>query len=238
MRLKRQVVMLPTNEKANDCPILYFPKPGRLNIRVYSDEELRAGKGLVKLDYTANHLYILSDEKIEVGDWTICEGKVTKSSKSYAANNDYGKKIIASTDKSLRVIAGFQVMTSIIDYEPMPEVSNAFVQKYVTEYNKGNVITEVMVEYKTVEEDDWNSRAAIAGFSGKAWKEIKALCVPALKVDKDNCISIYKVKDTWSREEVEEIYRRGRNQAYTETKGGFDLFDIVEASDKWIKENL
>ena len=53
MWIKRNVVMLPTNEKAEKG--LYLSKSGLLTI-----EKL-----------TNQHLYILSDEEIKEGDWVI-----------------------------------------------------------------------------------------------------------------------------------------------------------------------
>ena len=48
-------------------------------------------------------LFITSEEEIKAKDWIISKstGELIKSSKSYCANNEYGKKIILTTDQDL-----------------------------------------------------------------------------------------------------------------------------------------
>ena len=59
-------------------------------------------------DYTYQHLYITANnEDIKKKDWIISRGKLIRSSKSYCANNEYGRKIILTTDPNL-IIDGIQ----------------------------------------------------------------------------------------------------------------------------------
>ena len=92
--------------------------------------------------------------------------------------------------------------------------SDSFISKYIEEYNKGNQITDVLVEYK------WNG-----GRAGD-YKMIP-------KIDSDNTITIKKVKDSYSREEV-------INLLYKYNDGIIDRYSQLTNKDlnKWIKENL
>lgn len=214
---KTKVVMLPTNEKANNCPILYFPKTGRLNKRAYSDEELQAGKGLIKLEYTTNHLYFLSDEEIKEGDWCVnlAHKLVVKPTDIEWANSnkDNLKKIIATTDR-------LEIPYQFDKWSIIPQPSEGFIQKFVESYNRGNPITEADVEYnegqchKTICDDNCSYPNCFE--QGE------------LKINpKDNSITIKKVKDSWTRDEVISLLQQFNND-----KSG--VFDCT----KWIEENL
>ncbi|MFA5207404.1 MAG: hypothetical protein WC428_01990 [Candidatus Paceibacterota bacterium] len=94
-------------------------------------------------------IYILSNDKKDIhdGDWVYFDSSMNESGykgsgiwkyfKSscptpYSGNIKYCKKIIATTDETLNL--------------PCP--SKSFVMKYITEFNKGNVITHVLVAYE------------------------------------------------------------------------------------------
>ena len=99
--------------------------------------------------------------------------------------------------------------------ENLPQPSQQFIQKYIEEYNKGNVITDVLVEYDYLLDD----RAVLPYWN--------------LKVNtKDNTITIKKVKDSWNRDEVKLELRTMHINLY-----GADKF-ALEQVDKWIEENL
>jgi len=107
----------------------------------------------------------------------------------------------------------------------LPQPSQSFIEKYVDEYNKGNVITEVMVEY---EEGKYN-------LDELRERHLKGLphsydyC--NLKISKDNTITIRKVKDSWSRDEVVKIINKISEEIDFESA-------TQETIDKWIEENL
>lgn len=229
MYKKVNVVMLPTNEKANDCPILYFPKTKRLNKRTYSDEELQAGKGLIKLEYTTNHLYILSDEEIKEDNYIYNSEKEPSIIKYYGKGSLRGwKKIISSTDKSLSWIEHDDTVPYPKGKQHfLPQIPQSFIEYFVSEYNKGNIITYVMVEYETI--IDWNNYTTIpVGNGGATHKEKQQLKINP----KDNTINIKPIKDSWSREEVVQLFNK------------IFATDIIDANvkkvdfDKWIEENL
>jgi hypothetical protein len=225
MKKPAQVVMLSTNEKAKIGDIV-MSKFDDIHILTKND-----GKEYAKT-VTSQHLYILSDEEIEGGDWFVgfADGSIKPfvmqadestveinnwqlNKKGYSSN----KKIIATTDRSLKVFIHTTMAIDMDDcYESLPQPSQSFIEKFVDEYNKGNVITEVMVEYESI----------------GAYANPKYNSDYQLKINSDNTINIINSKERWSREEVVEIF----NKMFST--------DIIDAYvkkvdfDKWIEENL
>ena len=211
---KAKVVMLPTNQKSR-----LFKGGGSLN---YLSHTVDDGEGW----RSPQHLYIISDDKIKLFDWiynnkeNIVEQITSKTQLIFVLEenkeNQTFKKIIATTDSSLEIFDKelsnrHSVKVNIL----LPEPSQQFIQKYIEEYNKGNYIEDVLVEY-----EDGKSYSGNEGLIIKEW----------LKIDpKDNTITIKKVKDSWSREEVEDlIYSAMKDRCYT----------TIAEWKKWIEENL
>ena len=216
---KHKVVMLPTNEKA---------KVGMINLEPFN----RDGHKLELIRYVTNgdglnpqHLYFLSDEEIKEGDWYIHYQKGTGLRVQKAIGNNIpmdAKKIIATTS-SLSVNYDLHK-----DSIWLPQPSQSFIEKFVDEYNKGNVITEVMVEYVSgvtiVDELQWENHET------------------HLKVNpKDNAITIRKVKNTWDKEEVIKVCLKMQHDYLKFHRDSYYLpnaHEIAEWTDKWIEENL
>ena len=127
MNFKRcKVVMLSTNEKAVQGQIEYFEDYKTLQV-CKSESTIGIGQ----------HLYILSDDKIEVGDYFIRDGEnivikfeiVVEGDLEYVQTHSVFKKIIATTNKFLN----------------LPTVSKGFIQKYC----ELGGIDEVLVKYET-----------------------------------------------------------------------------------------
>ena len=80
-------------------------KPSSLYILGNNELKLRYTIDLpIDSDIAVNqHIYITNHEEIKAKDWIISKstGELIKSSKSYCANNEYGKKIILTTDQNL-----------------------------------------------------------------------------------------------------------------------------------------
>ena len=202
---KVKVVMLSTNKKAKFNDLVIHPIDGLLvQFKHQNCTEV------------AQNLYFLSDEEIKEGDWMFhnLDKKPIQWNEEETETNPSVcgyKKIIATTDKSLKQEIfglGETAMCSL------PQPSTSFIEKFVEEYNKGNVITEVMVEYERV-------------FKHNEFMEREFF--DSLKINsKDNTITIRKVKDNWNREEVLQLLRIAffRNGG---TKTDFD---------KFIKENF
>lgn len=200
---KHKLVMLPT-EKATK---LYIT--GTLGELICdSKEKVRVAHG--------QHLLILSDEEIKEGDWVYSNKGTLNiqqvSQKTFHDKRNYGwKKIIATTDKSLG----------------LPEPPQSFITKYVEEYNKGNVITDVMVEY-----DDFTSNNGVNLNDGYH---------VSLVINKDNTINIKSIKNSWNIEEIEDIHVAVMKQGclYEGGKWSDEHERLVRLEfNKWKKENI
>ena len=140
------------------------------------------------------------------------------------------KKIIATTDSSLRTKVRTMKQTDNLEVflDWLPEPSQSFLEVYVREYNKGNVIKEVMVEYE---------RDGIGFTHDKHGKELPW----KLKVNpKDNTVTIRRVKDSWTREDVITSVLKMQHDygQYKDTHIDADMREIAEWTDRWIEENL
>lgn len=204
---RAKVVMLPTNQKAPE---------GTLYLQ---HNQLRISQGSITNAINQNknnksvnhqHLYILSDEEIKAGylamnmyNNTNTIFKITKvladgyeGQKLNEPNIFYGlsktlKKIIATTDSSLTT-DGFSTQLEPNTYiqRPLPQPSQSFIEKYVEKYNKGEQITDILVEY----EFDVSRKPFAIGSNPEHYN---------LKVNlKDNTITIKPVKENWNRSEV------------------------------------
>lgn len=237
---KCRLVMLSSNEKAN-----IFERKGNRGIALISKD--------TKIDSSINYLnlYILSDEEIKEGDY-IYENNLNLETSIYQIyrrsnrlcffrfrnvpiwldkKQHTAKKIIATTDSNLW--SKERVDSSTHLNAPLPQPSQAFVEKYITEYNKGNIIEDVLVEYeclmshKLVEIDLSNTNKEVKDLS-------ESRCVEdRLKISSGNTISIKKVKDSWSKEEVEQLL----HLALATGSAYGDKMD-QENADSWIKNNL
>lgn len=207
---KANVVMLTTNEKATIGDVVKSSKSGNLGIYC-KDKQYAENKGLIK--WNSQHLYITSDEEIKEGDcWIyskplneihfLTKAGYPKNNPKYWLKDIY--KVIASTDPTLN----------------LPQPSPQFIQKHIEEYNKGNVINEVMVEYIDYNSDE-NYRI------DNKYNEIK------LKVNsKDNTITIKKIKDSWTREEVVKLIKE-----YHASFASYPTMNL-DLRDNWISKKL
>lgn len=230
---KHKVVMLPTEKASIRTIMKYIEKmPLHDNLLDKNVGSLILNKNLAITSknkyWTPQHLYILSDEEIKEGDWFFHCKRILKAEKAkmenyitfnnnsnVAANNC--KKVIATTDTSIILPERFPSFTNL------PQPSNSFIQKFIEEYNKGNIITDVMVEYEvdamecTIERCDANP------------------CINyKLKINKDNTITIRPTKNSWSREEVSKAI----HDCLLLANGTDNIGRLQKFVDNWIKENL
>lgn len=223
-----QVVMLPTNEKANKGDIIGNNKGFTITDMSLSLTEL------CWIQAKVYKLYFLSDEEIKDGDWVYRDTgtifQMTKELSEYyesISNTDVHKKykIIATADKLMLD----EQSTFIYGYKaPLPQPSQSFIEHFVEEYNKGNVITEVEVEYEV----DWDSKLTNMEFgfienNMYTEQEIRDSWYTKLKINPDNTINILPKKDSWSREEVIEFARRYAKRC-----------QAPMTDTKWLEENL
>jgi hypothetical protein len=210
MKKPAQVVMLPTNEKSK----LVLSYCNELSINWTHD--------LAKFDdATYQQIYILSDEEIKEGDWCYgMDGIFQYKGKINLPDIELPKKIVTTTDKRLKIGGGTGKREDGISI-PLPQPSQSFIEHFVAEYNRGNVITKVMVEYEMMYRDMTGEHKALM---------LVGTEYPKLKINSDNTINISMPKDSWSREEVIELI-----QKYSKECTGWSWF---ETDEKWIKENL
>ena len=239
VKRKAKVVMLPANEKANNAVKGYLDG----SLLFYYQKEyktIEAEKGFTGY----YHLYILSDDGIKEGDYGFIYigkygtiGKVSYDGKYNTwdlttsddvhypfSSKEAIKKVIATTDSFLspKIHKG-EVVDGSYPKEfrdaILPQPSQSFIQKFIEAYNSGNPIADVLVEYESIKElTRITMTPYVVGIQPK--------------VSKDNTITITKVKDSWSREEVHNLMMQAwitgeasPNQHYT-------------VREKWIKENL
>lgn len=233
---KTQVVMLPTNEKAN---------VGN-NVIVKHNTTLAYGKKIQEpynMAETEQHLYFLSDEEIKEGDWVLINGCIVRQCKETNKEphtiptviDTIGgihhiivcKKIIATTDSSL--IIGENKGKSLLGTDLnkyLPQPSQDFIKVFVEEYNKGNVIEWVDVEYEAMNTTIVN----------RNYNDFEP------KVNSKNEITITMIKENWNREEVIAKLKKlaeDIDDAYRSyTSDNIIGFNMVNNDGKWISENL
>lgn len=189
--------------------------------------------------FVAVNIYIISDDEIKEGDWHLNADKnvVTNTTRYtlYKATKiklDFIKKlqeknsdckfykIIATTDTSLTIKHKYSPY--LRDWN-LPQPSQQFIEKYIESYNKGNIITDVLVEYEL-----YNTKPNSAPIYGKFEEKLKVN-------PKDNTITIKKLKDSWNREEIIE-------QMWSAYKAANTVFEDESALrvefNNWIGKNL
>lgn len=212
-----KVIMLPTNIAKSKYNQLWLDKNGTL----YNATAVKSVKS--HEDTKFQELYIISDDKIKKDDWFIEEGCELPINASYDKGlSENCKKIIATTDRS--------IVLNTPEAKLLPQPSEQFITKYIEEYNKSNIITDVLVEYTC---NTCNSTKSIHNGMFEVdcdkcnYKNGNEY--PDLKINlKDNTITIKKLKDNFTIDEIK--------NALTNTK----LLTNNEFNDIWklMKMNL
>jgi hypothetical protein len=125
--------------------------------------------------------------------------------KHYIQTENGYREILATTDKSLG----------------LPSPSDGFIRKFIEKYNAGTPITKVMVEYEEYPITTYGMS------DGEPETDTR------LKVDKDNCITITSIKETWTREEVEKVIH-----AICGTMYKANTLYAPHTVQEWIDQNL
>ena len=199
MWINRNMVMLPTNKKA----IIGDLALSHNNVLNFAKNE----DWLVIYNPIKQHLYITSDEEIKENSLVLLPNNTIHRMNA----SDMISYLDSQSKATKRIIATTQPFMNL------PKPSQQFIEKYIEEYNKGNVITKVDVEYDA----DYNER----------YKAYYADTIE-LKVNPDNTINIKPIKDSWSREEVIKLFHKYK---IDHDGDGSYYKDILN---KWIAENL
>ena len=231
---RAQVIMLPTEQYTNLClghNLSYVESKNSISIdAIWKSIELQ-------YPYKPQHLYIISEDEIKEGDWFIGDnisikqctlnngGNINFKGGWYSGSTNC-KKIIATTDTSLNYETPFYGMDEDNNF---PQPSQQFIEKYIEEYNNGNIITDIKVEYKRVFETIAKGMIGHPEDDISWWNE-------KLKINpKDSTITIKKLKDSWNREEIIE-------QMWSAYKAANTVFEDESALriefDNWIDQNL
>ena len=238
METKAKVVMLPTNEPSKIGNLVTIQNR---NLAKVMKEGVNAKDTTVKFW----NIYIISDDEIKEGDyfladnrlnttsnkglpnWVLCKCTKVKNSWVYCNeipdeghNGDWCKKIIATTDESLN----------------LPQPSKQFIQKFVEEYNKGNIITDVLVEYELISNEEYFGNTVNPDDDVPYFDE-------KLKINpKDDTITIKKVKDSYTREEhisnIKKFSLELGSKIHCFLKEDGTLSISIQDVNKWIEENL
>ena len=232
MYKKCKVVMLPTDNKSKilkqlDANNHLIPAP---------DYNWTLTK-----NWKYQHLYILSSDEIKEGEWcyqTVIKQIIhcpfdTKSQDKFIGDFRYNK-VIATTDSSLIIYNRPQVRGAVAHHSLLPSIPQSFIDKYVSEYNNGRSLEEVMVEYEYAKDNQtYYGCKCTEGFQGLCDNSFDddQLCKLAikLKLNSDNTINIKSIKDSWTRKEVKDILL---NQL------PLSAFNNEESMKKWIETNL
>lgn len=227
---KHSAIILPT-DKATSITQSFTTKK-----LFYNNNQLLAERHIQFEGAIPQHLYILSDEEIKKGNWIYnkdvgivkCLTVEKNESEEFRFNYEFETKdekcwltdflgrsfkVIASTDKSLG----------------LPSPSDSFIKKYC---ELGD-INEVMVEYE--EKIECEAYYAYGGYDCH-WP---CKCKVNLNVALDNTITIKKVKESWSKEEVIGLLNEMVDSIRYDYSYPIKIRDdISNKKDKWIEENL
>lgn len=221
MKKKCKVIMIPTNERVENCIIKVNPHNGRGRAILEYTAGYLTQEYLKHINSVGQHLYIISDDEIKVGDW------ITDIKNIYKAPDVDGfiglYKIIATTDPSLTASFGQSEEGFGKMKDGLPQPTDCFVKRYVEEYNKGTPIENVMVVYVQSSDSFYGNKCPIES-----------------KINSDNTIDVQPTKDRWTRDEVKQLCW----QAYIDhlcidgkikpsLAAGF-----LGSFNKWVEENL
>jgi hypothetical protein len=186
------------------------------------------------------HLYILSNDRIEDGDYYYNErlDQVFQAIRKSGYNTiDKEFKVIATTDFSC-----FNMVYDGLDEKCqkqyckmlLPQIPQSFIEHFIREYNEGNVISKVLVEM----EDDYSSipeNEEDIIFSWRAYVNSK------IKVNQSNEISILtEQKQVFSREEVIDMLLTYKCDLLVELNRCRESGESFQKqfTDNWIQQNL
>lgn len=201
-----------------ECKVILLPTQSKSNISIDAYGRMYFGNYPENTPFN-QHVYITSNEEIKEGDWFINrQYMIEEDREEYAiwrcggvTPNSNPKKIIATTDTNLLKDYSEQTLN---DFACLPQPSKAFIQAYIKAYNESKPITKVLVEMESA-------------FNVPTIYDYKQI-----KINSSNEITIKKVKDSYTREEVKQLLRKFSNHFCPMNN------HLEEEEDAWIEQNI
>lgn len=188
---KREIVIMHTDGKETSAIMLgVMPNVATITKDVLDDvsDWMRFGKPY--------HLYVLSDETLNKGDLYMSKYHSIISKYNGTEKLPEGwKKIIATTNLDL----DFPLR--------LPQLRESFIIYFVVQYNRGNIITEIDVEYEEYHGIDTSIAEInyVSGDGSLGWKGKNDLRDFKLKINLDNTINIKPIKEL-SKDEIDRFF--------------------------------
>ena len=227
MKKKSKVMLLPVNQNISNIGM--FEDTNNLVYNNPNNSDIPRGR--------MQHLYLLSEkEEIKKGDWLFDTNlyEIYQAKTNSSTTIKYVYKIIATTDdlsittKSNYAQFGINVEETKLGF--LPQLPQSFIKKYITEYNNGNTITDVMIEYEDCGVADHNSVGLV---EHRDTNGLGFYTGHRVKVNpKDNTIYIKSQKDSWNKEEVISLLKEFRNSLLPVGE------KEIQFTKNWINENL
>lgn len=152
---------------------------------------------------------------------------INHKGKYYLKTETGYREVLATTDSSLWRPSHKYASDVIL----LPQPSQQFIEKFIEEYNRGNVITDVLIEYELISNEEYFGNTVNPDDDVPYFDE-------KLKINpKGNNIIIKIAKDSWSREEVIEFGNKVKEYCKNGWKSD-SLHRVFFEWDKWIEENL
>lgn len=182
------------------------------------------------------YIYITAAEdqdKIRKGDWCMLGGSSIRKCDGFTYDQD-GKTIngysFGDGTKDTRSICQKIIASNDPDLE-LRGLSEEFIEKYISAFNDGNVITEVQVEYQT----DFKPETKLI-MIGNGHRVDDIEYGHQIRYNKeDNSIIIKKHQLTWTKEQVEQLCA----QAFD---AGYDFKSAQKSTivnkEEWLKDNI
>jgi hypothetical protein len=142
------------NKHYQECNVVILSTDKTSKLGLHSDKKLNLHDSELTKNlphYQPQHLYILSNDEIKEGNWVIAlDTNIVFKCNAYEAEKpikqfkNLYKKIIATTDSSLEI----PDRNGAPQYDPygLPQIPKSFIEYFISEYNKDNVISKVLVE--------------------------------------------------------------------------------------------
>ena len=199
------------------------------NLYIVTDDEIKEGRTNFftydPLNKKVHHIdYIKYFGNENGGKGSPENGRASFITMQGTSSGTSHKEIIATTDPELNTWQDFEDEGATFLHEVLPQPSKAFIEKYC----EVGGIDEVDVEY---EDKGCPNYMAVDVRKGELAPWIEKL---EPKVDSHNTITIHPIKDSWSREEVIQLFRDYQNAKVRQ------IIDMTEplAPLEWIKEKL